>query len=64
MTTIAADILRDYQSRKTTAAADDSGMAERGMAARMLMRKLCEDAKGIRISFSEWVFPDGSQLQV
>jgi hypothetical protein len=62
MTTIAAEILRDFEARRAELRDEPAGKAPGPNPARLLMRKLCEDAQGIRISFHEWVFPDGSAL--
>ena len=63
MTTIATDILRDFEARRTNLRQDHAAEAGGCSPARQLMRDLCEQAHGIRLSFNEWVFPDGSELQ-
>jgi|GEM_PF-1841518 len=61
MTTIATDILRDYEAEIAHCPdADTRAAAER--APQRILNRLCEAAKGIRIGYHEWVFPDGSEL--
>ncbi len=61
MTTIATDILRDYEAEIAhTAEAGHAADAER--TPRRILMRLCEAARGIRIGYHEWVFPDGSEL--
>ncbi|NBC34265.1 MAG: hypothetical protein GVY13_16435 [Alphaproteobacteria bacterium] len=63
MTTIATDILRDYEQEVANLpkakGAETSDMATTPY---LLMLRLCEQAHGTRIGYHEWVFPDGSQL--
>jgi len=63
MTTIATDILRDYEHEvgnlQTTREAEEPGLQATPY---LLMLRLCEQAQGTRIGYHEWVFPDGSQL--
>ena len=75
MSTIATDILRNYEAEianagtgpatagANTGATTGANGAPSRPAAHMVMRRLCEQAQGTRIGYREWVFPDGSQLQ-
>ena len=63
MTTIAADILRDLDTKlegQKHLAAPAAGQP----SPRRLLLDLCEAAEGIRLGPSEWIFADGSELQV
>jgi hypothetical protein len=63
MTTIATNILRDLDMKiegmKETAIATTERPSQRKM-----LLDLCEAAEGIRLGPSEWIFADGSELQV
>ena len=64
MTTIATDILRDYEAEVADLKAKSPDHADTGFTPRVVMLRLCEKAEGTRIGYHEWVFPDGSQLQM
>jgi hypothetical protein len=64
MTTIATNILRDLDTKL-------EGLKETSVAGggyqpspRKMLLDLCEAAEGIRLGASEWIFADGSELQV
>ena len=63
MSTIATNILRDFETEIANATLSSVNQAEPKPAAHVLMRRLCEEAEGTRIGYRMWVFPDGSQLQ-
>lgn len=63
MTTIATDILRDYEHEVANLPkANGAEESEMATTPYLLMLRLCEQADGTRIGYHEWVFPDGSQL--
>jgi hypothetical protein len=63
MTTIAADILRDLDT-KLEGRKMGVALAADQPSPRKLLLDLCEAAEGIRLGPSEWIFADGSELQV
>ena len=63
MSTIATNILRDFEAAVANYPTTAADTAEPRPAAHVLMRRLCEQAEGTRIGYREWVFPDGSELQ-
>ncbi len=63
MTTIATDILRALDHRRALGGLTESARDLDGHAVRRLMRELCEQADGVRVTADAWVFPDGSELR-
>lgn len=64
MSTIATTILRDLQAQTAGVSSTSINKGEPKAAAQSVIRRLCEQARGIRIGSRKWVFPDGSELQV
>lgn len=62
MTTIATDILRDYEHEVGNLQTAQAEKTEVEATSYLVMLRLCEQAQGTRIGYHEWVFPDGSQL--
>ena len=64
MATIATDILRDYEAEVANLNTKTADHAKTDSTPLGVMLRLCEEADGTRIGYHEWVFPDGSQLQM